>query len=77
LTTQKGFSNADALRSGTENPLQSNIGNAQQIQSTLEYMMVTMQQSMMEFMSVMKTTMQTLVQNQNMVLQLLAGKKFK
>jgi len=42
LTTQKSFSYADALRSGTENPLQSNIGNAQQIQvqsqSTLESM---------------------------------------
>jgi len=40
-------------------------------------MMVTMQESMMEFMSIMKTTMQTLVQNQNMVLQLLAGKQSK
>jgi len=39
--------------------------------------MVTMQESMMEFMSIMKTTMQTLVQNQNMVLQLLAGKQSK
>jgi len=81
LTTQKSFSYADALRSGTENPLQSNIGNAQQIQvqsqSTLESMMVTMQQSMMEFMSFMKMTMQTLVKNHNMVLQLLAGKQFK
>jgi len=49
LNTQKGFSYADALRSGTENPLQSNLGNAQQIQvqsqSTLETMMVTIQQS--------------------------------
>jgi len=80
LNTQKGFSYADALRSGTENPLHFNLGNAQQIQvqsqSTLESMMVTMQ-SMMEFMSFMKTTMQTLVQNQNMVLQLLAGKQSK
>jgi len=42
---------------------------------TLESMMVTMQQSMMEFMSFMKTTMQTLVQSQNMVLQLLAAKQ--
>jgi len=78
LNTQ-GFSYADALRSGTENPLQSNLGNAQQIQkqsqSTLETMMVTMQQNMMELMSFMKTTMQTLVQNQNMVLQLLAAKQ--
>jgi len=40
-------------------------------------MVVTMQQSMMEFMSLMKTTMQTLVQNQNMVLQLLAAKQSK
>jgi len=40
-------------------------------------MMVTMQQSIMEFMSFMKTTMKTLVQNQNMVLQLLAGKQSK
>jgi len=81
LNTQKGFSYADALRSGTENPLQSNLGNTHQIQvqpqSTLESMMVTMQQSMMEFMSFMKTTIQTLVQNQNMVLQLLAAKQFK
>jgi len=81
LNTQTGFSYADALRSGTENPLQSNLGNAQQIQeqsqSTLETMMVTMQQSMMELMSFMKTTMQTLVQNQNMVLQLLAAKQSK
>jgi len=50
LNTQKGFSYSDALRSGTETPLQSNLGNAQQIQaqsqSTLESMMVTMQQSM-------------------------------
>jgi len=38
-------------------------------------MMVTMQQSMMELMSFMKTTMRTLVQNQNMVLQLLAAKQ--
>jgi len=81
LNTQKGFSYADALRSGTENPLQSNLGKAQQIQvqsqSTLESMTVTMQQSMIEFMSFMKTTMQTLVQNQNMVLQLLAAKQSK
>jgi len=66
---------------GTENPLQSNLGNPQQIQvksqSTLEAMMVTMQLSMMELMSFMNTTMQTLVQNQNMVLQLLAGKQSK
>jgi len=40
-------------------------------------MMVTMQLSMMELMSFMNTTMQTLVQNQNMVLQLLAGKQSK
>jgi len=40
-------------------------------------MMVTMQQSMMELMSFMKTTMQTLIQNQNMVLQLLAAKQSK
>jgi len=40
-------------------------------------MMVTMQQSMMELMSFMKTTMQTLVQNQNMVLQQLAAKQSK
>jgi len=77
LNTQKGFSYADELRSGTENLLQSNLGNAQQIQvqsqSALESMVVTMQQSMMEFMSLMKTIMQTLVQNQNMVLQLLVG----
>jgi len=39
-------------------------------------MMVTMQQSMMEFMSFMKMTMQTLVQNQYMVLQLLADYRF-
>jgi len=49
LNTQKGFSYADALRSGTENPLRSNLRNAQQIQvqsqSTLESMMVTKQQS--------------------------------
>jgi len=81
LNTQKGFSYADALRSGTENPLQSNLGNDQQIQeqsqSTLETMMVTMQESMMELMSFMKSTMQTLVQNQNMVLQLLAAKQSK
>jgi len=79
LTTQKGFLYADALRSGTEIPLQSNLGNAQQIQvqsqSTLESMVVTIQQSMMEFMSFMKTTMQTRVQNQNMVV--LAGKQSK
>jgi len=37
--------------------------------------MVTMQQSMMEFMSFMITTMQTLFKNQNMVLQLLAVKQ--
>jgi len=81
LNTQKGFSYVDALRSGTENPLQSNPGNTQQIQvqsqSTLETMMVTMEQSMMELMSFMKTTMQTLVQNQNIVLQLLAAKQSK
>jgi len=81
LNTQKGFSYSDALRSGMENPLQSNLGNALQIQvqsqSTLESMMVTMQQSIAEFMSFMKTTMQTLVQNQNMVLQLLAAKPSK
>jgi len=58
LNTQKDFSYADVLRSGTENPLQSNLGT-------------------MEFMSFMKTTMQTLVQNQNIVLQLLAGKQSK
>jgi len=36
-----------------------------------------MKQSMMEFTSFMKATMQTLVQNQNMVLQLLAAKQSK
>jgi len=40
-------------------------------------MMVSMQQSMMEFMLFMKTTTQTLVKNQNMVLQLLAAKQSK
>jgi len=30
LNTQKVFSYSDAFRSGTENPLQSNLGNAQQ-----------------------------------------------
>jgi len=40
-------------------------------------MMVTMQQSMMEFMSFMKTTIYTMVKNQNMVLQLLAAKQSK
>jgi len=58
LNTQKSFSYANALRSRTENPLQYNLGNSQQIQvqsqSTLESMMVTMQQSMMEFMSTLK-----------------------
>jgi len=39
--------------------------------------MVTMQQSIIEFMSFMKATMQTLVENQNMVLLLLADKQFK
>jgi len=77
LSTQKGFSYADALRSGTENPLQSNLGNAQQIQEQSQTMMVTMQQSMMELMSFMKRTMQTLVQNQDMMLQLLAAKQSK
>jgi len=81
LNSQNVFSYADALRSGTETPLLSNLGNAQQIQVqsqiTLESMMVTMQQSMMEFMSFMKATMQTLVRNQNMALQLLAGKQSK
>jgi len=60
------FSYADALQ---QIQLQS--------KSTLEAMMVTMQQSMMEFMSFMKRTMQTLVQNQIMVLQLLTAKQSK
>jgi len=37
----------------------------------------TMQQSMMECKSFMKTTMQTLVQNQNVMLLLLADKQSK
>jgi len=40
-------------------------------------MMVTIQQNMMEFMSFNKTTMKTLVQIQNMMLQLLAAKQSK
>jgi len=56
----------------TENALQSNLGNIQQVpeqsQNTLEAIMVTMQQSMMELMFFMKTTM---------VIQLLTAKQSK
>ncbi|KAH8338636.1 hypothetical protein KR074_000186 [Drosophila pseudoananassae] len=81
LNTTNGFSYADALRSGREIPIQPNSQSAQQApeqpHSKTETMMLTLQQSMMELMSFMKTTMQTLVQNQNMVIQLLVAQQSK
>lgn len=88
----KNASYASALRSGLEppasnapcsqskyvdfNPVQDKKPTEQQ-QNKFEEMILTLQQSMAEFMAFMRTTMQDLMRNQNMLIQLLVSQHSK
>ena len=89
INTINGFSYASAVKSGINKPTPStslpnviqaepNLASVQQqTQSSIEMMIFSLQQSMMDFVTFMKTTMQNLMQNQNTLIQMLASQQSK
>lgn len=88
VETIHGISFASALKTGLQAPalvattphpphVEHMLPNAQtQLQpSGIEAILISLQQSMRDFMAFMQTTMQNLIQNQNVLMQLLASSK--
>jgi len=67
LKTYKGISYARALKIGQGNNMQNQLNMQEemgQAHRSIEAMMMTLQESMMDFISILKTSMQSLMQNQ-------------
>lgn len=89
-TNTKKVTYANALKSGltshttpipqaaqTDPYTAQNHQTVDQPQSNIEVMLCTLQQSMLDFMSFMRTTMQDLMRNQNMLIQMLVSQQSK